>query len=126
MDSGFSGDKQGFRLTAAGDQGPRELALGVKEGRLILSDRLMRSPGDQAVTDIPLGDTVDHLEISYYDPEERIWLSEWRIAERGRPPSLVRIRVFFGVPGHLRGSPVLVLPVYAGRIISDREVDPLE
>ncbi len=121
---GFSGDKQGFVFTAIDDRGPRQLSLAVNQGRLVLTDEPARSPASRE--EIPLADQVDHLDVSYYDPSERIWLGDWTAKEVGRPPSLVRLRVYFGDAGHLRGSPMLVLPIYAGRVVSDREVDPLD
>lgn len=124
-ETGFEGDRKGFSFTAAGELGPRRLTLAVQEGCILLIEKPLRQAGEQ-VSKIILADQVDHLEIHYYDPTERAWRNEWQAKEEGRPPSLVRIRAYLGRPEHLYGAPPLILPVYAGRTVSDREVDPLD
>jgi hypothetical protein len=122
----FEGDREGFAFDTASDDGPRHLKLALIEGRIVLAQTTLRHPSDCAQVSIPLIEPIDSLTLGYYDPVKRQWRDEWPTDEHDRPPSLVRIVYCIGPKGHQRRSPVLVLPIQAGRILDAREVDPID
>ena len=124
--SGFRGERDELGFVAVGDEGPRRLELLARQGRIVMTESILRR-ADQAetATEIALAEPVDRMAFSYYDPAGKAWRYDWP-ANAGRPPSLVRLEVVLGESPRLRRVPALVFPIHAGRVISAQEVDPLD
>lgn len=122
----FRGDREGFRFTAAGDEGPQAVSVHSAEGRLVLEINHLRRPEEDRPERIVLAEGVERLSFSYWDPEARTWRADWP-EDRGRPPSLVRMEISLR-PGRstARSLPPFIFPVYVGRVFAEGEVDPLE
>jgi len=72
---------------------PRKLVLWRKETRRIQADRFDNIPGESEV----LCDDVVRLELSYYHPDRKEWLENWRTSQADgfpdRLPSRVRVKL---------------------------------
>ena len=126
LDPAFRGEREGFRFTAAGDDGPRAVSVRSAEGRLVLAIEDLRRPEGEAVKSIVLSEGLEDFSFSYWDPGARTWRAEW--SAENRPPSLVRMEISFrGGQGGARTVPPLIFPVYVGRVLAgDGTADPLE
>ena len=72
---------------------PRKLTLWRKETRRIQTERFDNIPGESEI----LCDDVVRLELSYYPPDRREWLENWRTSQADgfpdRLPSRVRVKL---------------------------------
>jgi hypothetical protein len=72
---------------------PRKISLWRKETRRIQAERFDNIPGETEV----ICDDVVRLELSYYHPDRKEWLENWRTAQADgfpdRLPSRVRVKL---------------------------------